>query len=594
MIDNICRSRGLVKFGAGTNRVVYRHPEFNNILFKIATDDVGMGDNPAEFRNQFLLKPFCAKTFEISPCGTVALVERLKPIRSREEYLSVAEDVFELLYTWIIGKYIMADIGDKYFMNIGIRQSMGICILDYPYLYELDGKKLYCRAPDPKSPSGCCDGEIDYDDGFNILHCTKCGVKYRAKELAKNIEENKIVTVEEGSNLKMNIKVSGGSRNINRVETVGGALGVEAKALTGKDMVKVIPSHGNVNSPKVTIDQNQSNHNSKIEFVDNEVPVLKTVNGKFVEPVMEKPAPAAVKVHKEENIEKTFVEPAEAAAKPAVTFGDKTASTKDNTSPVFEIEKAIETIITNIQKIDIKEVKTDLEDRMFDKLINSGVDKMSLGKLLIKLLGKAADVNNEILTDPTMINDFIEKYYDLAADFNVDNSKVNVSLRTITGGKEVLYLIEDNKLPKNNEDTSKEAPATDEESNNSAAFNGISFYSSKKINTKDITPSLKPEEQYDVIAILDENGNYLTDRSNFLIAIDFVDNTDVSDAAIVSKKWLDGVIAENESHGGNPFKTEEDTTEPEKSIPVGALPETQVEDSSVQQAMENFINSENK
>lgn len=123
LIDNICRSRGLVKFGAGTNRIIYRHPEFNSILFKIAIDDVGMKDNPAEFRNQFYLKPFVAKTFEISPCGTVALVERVKPILSREEYMSVAEDVFELINTWIVGKWVMADIGSRFFLNTGIRSG---------------------------------------------------------------------------------------------------------------------------------------------------------------------------------------------------------------------------------------------------------------------------------------------------------------------------------------------------------------------------------------------------------------------------------------------------------------------------------------
>ena len=83
-INKVCNRCGLVKFAAGTNRVVYRHPEFQDILFKIAADDVGLNDNPAEYRNQFLLKPFVAKTFEISPCGTVAIVERVNPITSRE------------------------------------------------------------------------------------------------------------------------------------------------------------------------------------------------------------------------------------------------------------------------------------------------------------------------------------------------------------------------------------------------------------------------------------------------------------------------------------------------------------------------------
>lgn len=123
-INRVCNRLGLVKFAAGTNRVVYRHPEFPDILFKIAADDVGLGDNPAEYRNQFLLKPFVAKTFEISPCGTVAIVERVNPITSREEYISVADDVFELITEWLVGKYVLADIGARYFMNVGIRLGL--------------------------------------------------------------------------------------------------------------------------------------------------------------------------------------------------------------------------------------------------------------------------------------------------------------------------------------------------------------------------------------------------------------------------------------------------------------------------------------
>lgn len=123
MIDDICKSRGLIKFASGTNRVVYRHPEFNTILFKIAYDYVALEDNMNELRNQYILKPFVAKTFEVSPCGTVAVVERVKPIKSREEFLSIADDVFTLLNEFIIGKYIMADIGTAYFMNWSCREG---------------------------------------------------------------------------------------------------------------------------------------------------------------------------------------------------------------------------------------------------------------------------------------------------------------------------------------------------------------------------------------------------------------------------------------------------------------------------------------
>ena len=35
----------------------------------------------------------------------------------------------------------MADIGTNFFMNWGIRPGFGPVLLDYPYVYELDGNK---------------------------------------------------------------------------------------------------------------------------------------------------------------------------------------------------------------------------------------------------------------------------------------------------------------------------------------------------------------------------------------------------------------------------------------------------------------------
>ena len=60
MINDIMTARGFVRFNGGTNRVVYKYLEDQRILAKIAVDRVGMNDNPAEFMNQHLIKPYCA------------------------------------------------------------------------------------------------------------------------------------------------------------------------------------------------------------------------------------------------------------------------------------------------------------------------------------------------------------------------------------------------------------------------------------------------------------------------------------------------------------------------------------------------------
>ena len=144
MIDDIMRYRGFKRFSAGTNRVVYSFLEDDRFLVKIAVDKVGMQDNPREYENQFLLKPYVTKMFYTSQCGTVGFVERVLPIKNRAEFKGIAPDVFDILMNKILGEYVMEDIGTKYFMNWGIRLGYGPVILDYPYLYKLDSKKIYC------------------------------------------------------------------------------------------------------------------------------------------------------------------------------------------------------------------------------------------------------------------------------------------------------------------------------------------------------------------------------------------------------------------------------------------------------------------
>lgn len=192
MIDDIMRNRGFRRFSAGTNRVVYYFLEDTRFVVKIAVDRVGMQDNPMEFENQILLKPYCAKTFYISPCGTVGFAERVLPIKNKEEFKEIAPDVFEILVNKILGKYVVEDVGTKYFMNWGIRKFDAPVLLDYPFIYKLDGKKLFCNKTHPITNEPC-NGEIDYDAGFNHLTCTRCGKIYLATDLRDNSVDNKII-----------------------------------------------------------------------------------------------------------------------------------------------------------------------------------------------------------------------------------------------------------------------------------------------------------------------------------------------------------------------------------------------------------------
>ena len=129
LIDAVMNRRGFKFYIRGTNRAVYRFLEDPSFVAKAALDKVGLGDSVAEYKNQEFLKPFCCKIFEVDPSGVIAFVERVNPITSLDEFLSVADDIFNMMVTKIIGKYIMDDVGTTKFMNYGIRIRSDGCAL---------------------------------------------------------------------------------------------------------------------------------------------------------------------------------------------------------------------------------------------------------------------------------------------------------------------------------------------------------------------------------------------------------------------------------------------------------------------------------
>lgn len=209
LIDKVMNKRGFRKAHAGTNRIVYNYLEDPRFVAKIAIDRVGMKDTPSEFKNQKFFAPFCCKIFEVDESGVIGFVERVNPITSLEEFLSVSDDIFNMIITKIVGKYVVDDIGTTKFMNFGLRMNgFGPVIIDFPYAYELDGRKLRCNKMN-KTPFGQvpCGGEIDYDAGFNYLVCTKCGRTYQARDLANESKDILILNSEGREDIMSRVRI---------------------------------------------------------------------------------------------------------------------------------------------------------------------------------------------------------------------------------------------------------------------------------------------------------------------------------------------------------------------------------------------------
>lgn len=183
--------RGFEFLGRGTNRIVFKCLENQNIVLKVPLSEAGRTDNPSEFRNQHLIKPFCTKVFEVSQDGLIGVFERGELIRNDEVFYSVADQVFNF-YQLFLGKYIMADVGSEFRKNWLIRPGFGAILGDFPLIYNLDGGKLFCNQKDLFTGIPC-GGSIDYDTGYNRLYCKKCGKQYFASSLAKKVDAGSIL-----------------------------------------------------------------------------------------------------------------------------------------------------------------------------------------------------------------------------------------------------------------------------------------------------------------------------------------------------------------------------------------------------------------
>lgn len=341
-IDEVMHYRGFSRFAGGTNRLVYVHPAAPNAVFKVAIDSVGINDNPAEFRNQNFLKPYCCKVFECTPCGTIASFEKVDRITTFEEFYTIADDYYYIIVNVILGKYVMDDIGIDYFMNVGIRVGCYPVLLDFPYLFELDGRKLECC--NVLDDGRVCGGEIDYDGGFNKLVCKKCGRVYRARDLAKPPKEGGILLRQKGGR-RMKLEITRGSKVVKTYDTTieRDYLSRNDRDVTNNRAAEVVLKHVEVKTKKVTAPvhhEDKSAHRVakqsapvNTKRVVKEIDISKNSNNSKPEDVVSAPKSGI-----ELNINKKAV------------IVPKTAPKKEQTTSTEKVVTGPKTEMTNLEK----------------------------------------------------------------------------------------------------------------------------------------------------------------------------------------------------------------------------------------------------
>lgn len=173
------------KLGAGTNRVAVL---IDGYVFKIALDKWGLQDNKNEYTTSKELQPFVAKTYECNENGLV-LVGEYVTVLSREEFNDeLVKDEMRKILGLLSFQYLLDDVGVvlKNFMNWGYRDNGQLVILDYAYIFHIEGEEMICS--NVLSEDNVCSGLLSYGPNFDIIYCPSCNKKFTAMDIRRRID----------------------------------------------------------------------------------------------------------------------------------------------------------------------------------------------------------------------------------------------------------------------------------------------------------------------------------------------------------------------------------------------------------------------
>lgn len=275
-IHDIVEYRGFVRLGGGTNRIVFRHKETQDIVIKVAIDEAGAEDSPKEMINQMFLKPYVTKVFDVSRFGNVGLFERVEQVTNIYQFMDIWEDVYKLITdVFISGGYALNDIGTDRFKNYGIRKGWGPVLVDFPYLYEIDPNKLYC---DNIVNGKKCGAEVDFDDGCNSIVCTKCGKVFSAADIG-NPPQIKIKTwLQRKETTNMKIVTMKGDKVINTSNTIKTANSVDEVVANAKaTRLKVANQTKKVEEANAKVEEKKNPVSTKFPRTEESKPEIRDI-----------------------------------------------------------------------------------------------------------------------------------------------------------------------------------------------------------------------------------------------------------------------------------------------------------------------------
>lgn len=170
-LTKILDTYNLKVFDSGTNRVIFRHKKYPDVVFKVAMDEQGVLDNLNEYEKSDKSSRF-PDGYDIDYDGYVLVQRRDKRIDQGVYETDDVQSGIRKMLSSLSKDFVLIDLGMDKRKNFGVDNSGRYTVLDFGYLTYKSLANFNC-------PMDGCKGTLEYTKNFSMMKCSKCGNKFK-------------------------------------------------------------------------------------------------------------------------------------------------------------------------------------------------------------------------------------------------------------------------------------------------------------------------------------------------------------------------------------------------------------------------------
>jgi hypothetical protein len=184
----------------GTNRIVYTHKDYSNVVFKISLDEQGILDNLNEYQKSDMSEYF-PKSFDIDQSGYILVQQRCPTISIEDFNDKATRKRIRKILEELSERFILIDVGSDKHKNFGKDKKGNIYVIDFGYVEINDLGNFNCPHTRYKADDKVkhCKGTLGYTKDFRFLVCDECDNTFRVDVVLEGYTSTKYETSEKTS-----------------------------------------------------------------------------------------------------------------------------------------------------------------------------------------------------------------------------------------------------------------------------------------------------------------------------------------------------------------------------------------------------------